>query len=80
MTKLHHVQVEIDRETGEWFVDTCEYLGMVDALEFRQRMDTNTVHYDECDPETSPDAAKAIRATGREVGRDNIALTCIFMD
>lgn len=78
MTTMHHVEVAIDPDTGEWLEGTCCYLGTVDAAQHRGRVDTDLAQYSEVDPEAAPAAVAAIEAAGQEVGRENIALTCIF--
>ena len=52
MTNMHYFKVEADKNTGEWFSETAEYLGEIDCEEFLSFEDTDLVHFDQHDGET----------------------------
>jgi len=69
MTKLHHIKVYADRETGEFInVRDWEYLGRVDEAWHSQREDTDREHFDT--HRITPEFVKLIPDLDGEIGID----------
>lgn len=49
MTTMHHFMIDADRTTGEWDMETINYLGEIDSADFYAKSDTDDVHYDQQD-------------------------------